>query len=78
MTFLVLLIQQGVEEVDEFRQYDGVVTILMFHRRRASPKHRYNIIEDYGGGGAPHTAKRSRDQLLCLWGAPSPVYKGVE
>ena len=25
--------------------------------------------------GAPHTAK---DQLVCLWGAPSPVYKGGE
>ena len=22
--------------------------------------------------------KRSTDQLVCLWGAPSPVYKGVE
>ena len=36
----------------EFHQHDGVVTILMFYRCRASPKHRYNIIEeDYGGGG---------------------------
>ena len=35
----------------EFRQHDGMVTILMFYRRRASPKHRYNIIEDYGGRG---------------------------
>ena len=43
------LIQQNVGE--EFHQHDGVVTILMFYRRRASPKHRYNIIEDYGGGG---------------------------
>ena len=42
-------IQQSVEE--EFRQHDGVVTILMYYRRRASPKHRYNIIEDYGGRG---------------------------
>ena len=42
-------IQQNVGE--EFRQHDGVVTILMYYRRRASPKHRYNIIEDYGGGG---------------------------
>ena len=42
-------IQQTVGE--EFRQHDGVVTILMFYCRRASPKHRYNIIEDYGGGG---------------------------
>ena len=42
-------IQQSVGE--EFRQHDGVVTILMFYHRRASPKHRYNIIEDYGGRG---------------------------
>ena len=42
-------IQKNVGE--EFRQHDGVVTILMFYRRRASPKHRYNIIEDYGGRG---------------------------
>ena len=36
----------------EFRQHDGVVTILMFYRRWASPKHCYNIIEeDYGGRG---------------------------
>ena len=41
--------QQSVGE--EFRQHDGVVTILMFYRRRASSKHRYNIIEDYGGRG---------------------------
>ena len=42
-------IQQSVEK--EFRQHDGVVTILMFYYRRASPKHHYNIIEDYGGRG---------------------------
>ena len=36
-------IQQSVGK--EFRQHDGVVTILMFYRRRASPKHRYDIIE---------------------------------
>ena len=42
-------IQQSVGE--EFRQHDDVVMILMFYRRRASPKHRYNIIEDYGGRG---------------------------
>ena len=43
-------IQQSVGE--EFRQHDGVVTILMFNRRRASPKHRYNMTEvEYGGGG---------------------------
>ena len=42
-------IQLSVE--GEFRQHDGVVTILMYYRRRASPKHYYNIIEDYGGRG---------------------------
>ena len=36
-------IQQSFGE--EFRQHDGVVTILMFNRRRASPKHHYNMTE---------------------------------
>ena len=36
-------IQQSVGE--EFRQHDGVVTILMFNYRRASPKHRYSMTE---------------------------------
>ena len=36
-------IQQGVG--DEFRQHDGVVTMMMFHRRRASPKLHNGIIE---------------------------------
>ena len=45
-------IQQNVGE--EFRQHDGVVMILMFYCRRHSPKHHYNIIEDYGGGGTAH------------------------
>ena len=40
-------IQQSIGE--EFRQHDGVVTVLMYYHCRASPKHRYNIIEDYGG-----------------------------
>ena len=40
------LIQQSVGE--EFRQHDSMVTILMFDYHRASPKHHYNIIEDYG------------------------------
>src|SRR5512140_1350562 len=59
-------IQPSVE--GEFRQHDGVVTILMFYRRRASPKHRYDIIEvDYGGGGHRTRLRDPRDQLLCLW-----------
>ena len=44
---------------DEFRQHHSVMTMMMFYRRRASPKHRYSIIEvDYGGGGH-HTRLRN-------------------
>ena len=70
-------IQQSVG--DEFRQHDGVVTMMMFYRRRASPKHRYGIIEvDYGGGEAPHTAKRSQGSIVVSLGCPpAPVYKGA-
>ena len=62
------LIQPSAE--GEFCQHDGVVTMMMFYRRRASPKHRYNIIEvDYGGGG--HRT-RLKDQKIncCLYGEP--------
>ena len=46
-------IQPSVE--GEFRQHDGVVTIMMFYRCRALSKHRYDMIEvDYGGGGTAH------------------------
>ena len=48
--------------------------MMMFYRRRASPKHRYSIIEvDYGGGGH-HT--RLKDQLinLCVYGVPLATY----
>ena len=44
------LIQPSVE--GEFRQHDGVVTMMMFHRRRASPKLRNDMTEvEYGGRG---------------------------
>ena len=69
-------IQQSVGE--EFHQHDGVVTILMFYRCRASPKHRYDMTEmEYGGGG--HRARLRNDhedQLVCLEVPPAPVYKG--
>ena len=69
-------IQQSVGE--EFRQHDGVVTILMFYRRRASPKHRYNIIEEYGGRGH-RTRLRDQEINCCVYGVPPGyVYKGVE
>ena len=43
-------IQPSVEQ--GFRQHDGIMTMMMFYRRRASPKHRYDIIEvEYDGGG---------------------------
>ena len=37
---------------DEFHQHDGMVTMMMFYRRRASPKLRDDMTEvEYGGGG---------------------------
>ena len=70
-------IQQNVRE--EFRQHDGVVTILMFYCRRASPKHRYDMTEvDYSGGGH-HTQLRDQEINCCVFGVPpAPVYKGME
>src|SRR3954471_21395302 len=58
----------------EFRQHDGVVTILMCYRRRASPKRCDNMTEvEYGGGGHRTRLRNDlKDQLVCLWGAPWP------
>ena len=63
----------------EFRQHDGVVTMMMFYRRRASPKHRYDMTEvDYGGGGH-RTRLRDQEINCCVYGVPpGHVYKGVE
>ena len=56
------LIQQGVG--DEFHQHDGVVTMMMFYRRRASPKHCNNIFEvEYGGGG--HRTRLKDQTINC-------------
>ena len=50
----------------------------MFYRRRALPKHRYNIIDDYGGGGH-RTRLRDQEINCCVYGVPPAlVYKGVE
>ena len=65
-------IQQSVGE--EFHQHDGVVTILMYYRRRASPKHRYNIIEDYGGRGRRTRLRIRSCGSTCLSGVPLPPY----
>ena len=44
-----------IENEKEFRQHDSVVTMMMFYRRRASPKHRNDMTEvEYGGGGHAH------------------------
>src|SRR3954467_8175465 len=65
-------IQQSFGE--EFRQHDGVVTILMFYRRWASPKHCNDIFEvEYGGRGHRTRLRNDHeDQLVCPWGAPCP------
>src|SRR3954469_8300029 len=47
----------------------------MFYRCRASPKHRYNIIEDYRGGGhRTRLRERSRRSTCVSRGAPLPPY----
>ena len=53
--------------------------MLMFYRRRASPKHRYSIIEvDYGVGGHRTRLRDDElDQLVSLEVPPAPVYKGA-
>src|SRR4051812_35405769 len=55
-----------------------VVTMMMFYRCRASPKHRYSIIEvDYGGGG--HRTRLKDQTINCCVSRvpPAPVYKGA-
>ena len=50
----------------EFRQHDGVMTVMML------PKHRYDMIEvDYGGGG--HRTRLGTINL-CVLGCPLPPY----
>ena len=71
-------IQQSVGE--EFHQHDGMVTILMFYCRRASPKHCYNMIEvEYGGRGHRTRLRNDlQDQLVFLEVPPASVYKGAK
>ena len=51
---------------DEFRQHDGVVTMMMLYRRRASPKLRDDMTEvEYGGGGHRTRLRNDlQDQLV--------------
>src|SRR5919106_6071191 len=66
------LIQQSFG--DEFRQHDGVVTMMMFYRRRASPKLRDDMTEvEYGGGGHRTRLRNDHvDQLVCSRVPPAP------
>ena len=56
--------------------------MMMFYRRRASPKHRNDTIEvEYGGGGHRTRLRNDHDDQLVLFFLevpPAPVYKGVE
>ena len=69
-------IQQSVGE--EFCQRDGVMTMMMFYRRRASPKHRYDMTEvEYGGRGHRTRLRNDHeDQLVCSRVPLASVYKG--
>ena len=52
----------------------------MYYRRRALPKHRYNMTEvEYGGGGHRTRLRNDlKDQLVCSRVPPAPVYKGAK
>ena len=59
---------------DEFRQHDGMVTMMMFYRRRALPKLRDDMTEvEYGGGGHRTRLRNNHvDQLVCPRVPPCP------
>ena len=71
-------IQQGVG--DEFHQHDGVVTMMMFYRRRASPKHCNDMTEvEYGGRGHRTRLRNDHeDQLVCHGVPPCPCIERRE
>ena len=56
-----------------------MVTMMMFYRRRASPKHHNDMTEvEYGGGGHRTRLRNDlEDQLVCHGVPPAPVYKGA-
>ena len=69
-------IQQSFD--DEFRQHNGMVTMMMFYRRRASPKHYNDMTEvEYGGRGHRTRLRNDHeDQLVCPRVPLASVYKG--
>ena len=53
--------------------------MMMFYRRRASPKHCYDMIEVEYRGGGHRTRLRDQEINCCVYGVPpGHVYKGVE
>ena len=51
--------------------------MMMFYRRRASPKHCYSIIEVEYGGGGHYTRLRDQENNCFVYGVPPfSVYKG--
>ena len=54
------------------------MTVMMFYRRRALPKHRYDMTElEYGGRGHRTRLRNDHeDQLVCHGVPHAPVYKG--
>ena len=65
-------IQQSVG--DEFRQHDGVVTMMMLYRRRALPKLRDDMTEVEYGGGGHRTGQREQEINFVYLGCPLPPY----
>ena len=65
-------IQPSVE--GGFRQHDGMIIVMMFYRRKASPKLRDDMTEvEYGGGGHRTRLRNDHvDQLVCLEVPPCP------
>ena len=60
---------------DEFHQHDGVVTMMMLYRCRASPKHCNDMTEvEYGGGGHRTRLRNDHRDQLCVLGCPLPPY----
>ena len=51
---------------DEFRQQDGVVTMMMLYRRRASPKLRDDMTEVEYGGGGHRTRLKDQEINFCV------------
>ena len=48
--------------------------MMLFYRRRALPKHRYDIIEEDYGGGGHRTRLRDQEINCCVYGVPLATY----